>query len=263
MVWTWKILWQLLEQSPVDPQANPSCVLEKLLLHPGGSSLKTGALKLRSFKWYFWKIFGGEIGTGSSVAGLDLRFFANTLVSGAHFGTLSVFSTCRICTKSTIYLVLTNWTQSGDSGRSKTKTLGPAAYFGCKVHKGCSPLSARKFLLLHVLCHHFCVSCTAQAWPSSFTPVWPFQEKLVVLNLFLYSRLQINRFNKHFLSAEVDFKSNPRIVFYFYSWFFTNKTTCVLIPSNVAGEIPEMAFLICDWIDLFFIFIFSLIFWFG
>lgn len=58
------------------------------------------------------------------------------------------------------------------------QTVGPAAYFRCKVHKGCSPLSARKFLLFHVLCHHFCVSCTAQAWPSSFTPVWPFQGKL-------------------------------------------------------------------------------------
>lgn len=142
----------------------------------------------------FEKILGGEIGTGSFVAGLDLTFSANTLgFRGTFWNLVCVFHStdqhCRICTKSTIDLVLTNWTQSGDSGRSKTKTVGPAAYFGCKVHKGCSPLSARKFLLFHVLCHHFCVSCSAQAWPSSFTPVWPFQEKLVVLNLFLYSRL--------------------------------------------------------------------------
>lgn len=64
------------------------------------------------------------------------------------------------------------------AGETVTKTVGPAAYFGCKVHKGCSPFSARKFLLFHVLCHRFCVSCTAQAWPSSFPPVWPFQGKL-------------------------------------------------------------------------------------
>lgn len=123
MVWTCKILWQSLKSS--------CCILV--------APHKAGALKLRSFKWYFWKIFSGGIGTGSSVAGLDLRFLANTLGFRGTFGNLvcvfhSISQHCRKCTKSSVYLVLTNWTQSGDSGRSKTKPVGPAAYFGCKVH---------------------------------------------------------------------------------------------------------------------------------
>lgn len=54
MVWTWNILWQLLEQSPVGPRANPSCVLEKLLLHPRGSS-QSRSFKTQKFQMVFLK----------------------------------------------------------------------------------------------------------------------------------------------------------------------------------------------------------------
>lgn len=149
------------------------------------------------------------------------------------------------------------------AGETVTKTVGPAAYFGCKVHKGCSLLSARKFLLFRVLCHHFCVSCTAQAWPSSFTPVWPFQGKLWwSWTFFLYSKALDKLFPQTlFCPLKWILSPNSRIVFYFYSWFFSQIKQCVY----EFHQMLQMEFLkwhFSMWLDWSF-FVFFLIFLFG
>lgn len=152
---------------------------------PGDNrSLKT---QIRSFKWlFFWKNiwWGNRNWKFSGRSGLKIFFFFLGF-RGTFWNHVCVYAQYqptlqnmhKIFNLFSFNKLNTKWGQW--QGRLRLKQL----VLGVKCTKVCSPLSARKFLLFHVLCHHFCVSCTAQAWPSSFTPVWPFQGELEPFSL--------------------------------------------------------------------------------
>lgn len=142
-------------------------------------------------------------------------------------------------------------------GVTVTDTDAPAPFVGSKVHKF-SPFSASKVLLLRVR-HHFILCFLAQQsdLQYSFTSLLPISEKiLMVLTFFLLKASDYLFQQILYLSIEVDFKYNSRIVFYFYSRFFRNKKTCVLIWSKIPSmwqiDFLKWHFWVTYWIILIF-----------
>lgn len=104
-------------------------------------------------------------------------------------------------------------------GVTVTDTDAPAPFVGSKVRKCCSPFSASKVLLLRVR-HHFilCFAARQSDLQYSFTSLLPISEKILMVLTFLLLKALDDLFQQIlYLSIEVDFKYNSRIVFYFYS----------------------------------------------
>lgn len=118
------------------------------------------------------------------------------------------------------------------TGVTVTETVGAAASLACTVRRSCSPFSASKVSLLLVTRHFFTFSCTAKSLAAQLHfIVAHFRRNSDGLDVFLTQIKALDELFQQilYLSIEVDFKCNSRIVFSFDSRFFRNRKMQVLI----------------------------------